>query len=841
MSTLERAFVGAARGIGQALGVFVSGEAFRRIAEVADQFERYRLTLLATGQSQSDVARAQQELTAISQRTSTGLKDTEGNYVTLTTALREFGTSQSDIGKVTETIQQGFRLSGKTAQEASGFIKELADSLKEDKVGTSLIDKLNTEAPALARVIEQQTGKTISDLRKMAEEEELTTDKFVQILANARNRIAADGSLLPPSFSEQLTQAGNAVTSFFSSIDTRSGVFAAVGAGLVAIAENLGNIGNAALVAAAGFIAFKVAAGGGFGGVLAGLQSLVAGLYQVVAAQLAALATNPWALLAALIAATVAAIYLFGDAIKVSSDGVVSLSDYFRAAFQIIGELIGPVVNFLRDGFVTAYNGITDAFSKLGSFFGVTLDDVLGFMKTAVGTYIGLWIGLYNSITAAFGNLPAALEAIFKTALNGAIALMEDGINKIIGLINQLFEKVGVSTIDAVKIGRLELSQDALDVSTKIKQGFTEGVQQGQQVLQGAIDGLRQGADALSQRARTIAEERKKLAAIEGGLSTARGKRTFSGSEDDNGGGAADGAKKLERELSNLIKTLDPLTAAQEKLRVGTETLNRAFDAGLISAERRDFLLGRLRRQLEDQLDPLGAYNRKLDEEEKLLRLSNAERDIQNRLLSAERELRQKGIDLGPQELAQLEQRIRTMQQIKEQSQFIENSLTRAFKSGEDALVQFIEKGKVDFKSLVTSLISDLARLAYQQFISKPLAGALTNVLGGIFGGGSGGSGGGGLFSGIGSFFSSLFGGAAAAEGNNWTVGGSGGIDSQLVAFRASPGETVKVSAPGRDSGSGAQQVNITVVAQDARSFLASESQVAAAAARAVNRGRRNL
>lgn len=47
------------------------------------------------------------------------------------------------------------------------------------------------------------------------------------------------------------------------------------------------------------------------------------------------------------------------------------------------------------------------------------------------------------------------------------------------------------------------------------------------------------------------------------------------------------------------------------------------------------------------------------------------------------------------------------------------------------------------------------------------------------------------------------------ATGGSFTVGGMGGIDSQLVAFRATPGEKVSITPPGRDGGGGAVMVNV--------------------------------
>jgi TP901 family phage tail tape measure protein len=54
----------------------------------------------------------------------------------------------------------------------------------------------------------------------------------------------------------------------------------------------------------------------------------------------------------------------------------------------------------------------------------------------------------------------------------------------------------------------------------------------------------------------------------------------------------------------------------------------------------------------------------------------------------------------------------------------------------------------------------------------------------------------------LGKIFSGIFGSAMKfADGGSFTVGGPGGIDSKLVAFRATPGERVTISKKGEDDG----------------------------------------
>lgn len=96
-------------------------------------------------------------------------------------------------------------------------------------------------------------------------------------------------------------------------------------------------------------------------------------------------------------------------------------------------------------------------------------------------------------------------------------------------------------------------------------------------------------------------------------------------------------------------------------------------------------------------------------------------------------------------------------------------------------------------KGMAASLVSAVQDNAIEQ-IAKILSDGISS----IFSSGDGGSGGGG---GIGGFFKGLFG---FASGGSFTVGNGprsfAGIDSQLVAFKAKPGENVTVTPAGQSS-----------------------------------------
>jgi tape measure domain-containing protein len=118
-----------------------------------------------------------------------------------------------------------------------------------------------------------------------------------------------------------------------------------------------------------------------------------------------------------------------------------------------------------------------------------------------------------------------------------------------------------------------------------------------------------------------------------------------------------------------------------------------------------------------------------------------------------------------------------------------------AFSSLEDALVGFVTTGKLDFKSLINSIIADLARMVIRMLIIKPLMG----FFGGLFG-----------FSGGGIVPGFANGGIIPGYAPGGIISGFGGArqDNQLIA--ASPGEMMINAASTKANKEELQYINKT-------------------------------
>lgn len=205
--------------------------------------------------------------------------------------------------------------------------------------------------------------------------------------------------------------------------------------------------------------------------------------------------------------------------------------------------------------------------------------------------------------------------------------------------------------------------------------------------------------------------------------------------------------------------------AAQERARLEDEQIAKLAE---LAARNRE-----LGQTYIDLIDPVAKYRRQLEEIDKLERLAPSE----GGLTSSQAELARERVLENVRKLA--------TETDKAKSAAEELGLTFA-SAFEDAIVA----GK-KFSDVLKGLGQDIARILIRRSITEPLANEIGEILKPKGGGKN-------PLSSLFDIGKSLFG---FANGGSFTVGGSGGIDSQVVAFRATPGERVDVRTPGQQSG----------------------------------------
>ena len=184
-----------------------------------------------------------------------------------------------------------------------------------------------------------------------------------------------------------------------------------------------------------------------------------------------------------------------------------------------------------------------------------------------------------------------------------------------------------------------------------------------------------------------------------------------------------------------------------------------------------------------------------------------------------------------------------------------ELAFANAFSGAEDALVGFIATGKLEFQGLADSILADLTRMTVRQTITAPLAGALQSAFagGGLFGQFHEGGVAGERPPAVRYADAAVFEHAQRYHGGGFAGSGLLPDEVPIIARRGElvvpPERVVREEKSGlnqrsdRPSNSREQRpitVVVNVTAADASSFRASQGQIAADMARAIDRASRN-
>ncbi|ECC7920090.1 tape measure protein [Salmonella enterica] len=186
----------------------------------------------------------------ITQQTRSSLEATASLYARLERATRQYGTSAQDLVKLTTIINQGFVVSGATAEEAENAIIQLSQGLASGALRGEEFNSVNENGNRLIIALADSLGVTIGQMRQLAAEGKLTTDVVVNGLLSQGASIGLEFAKTTTTISQAMQIAGNNITKFFgesSSVKTTVAIF---NTAIIAMSDNIGGL-SAVLTAVA--------------------------------------------------------------------------------------------------------------------------------------------------------------------------------------------------------------------------------------------------------------------------------------------------------------------------------------------------------------------------------------------------------------------------------------------------------------------------------------------------------------------------------------------------------------------------------------------------------------
>ncbi|WP_448661247.1 tape measure protein [Enterobacter hormaechei] len=212
----------------------------QQVAQYADAWTTLNNKLANALRPSEQLVDVTERVFNITQQTRGSLDATASLYARLERATREYGTSADDLAKLTTIINQGFVVSGATAQEAENAIIQLSQGLASGALRGEEFNSVNEQGNRLIVALADSMRVGIGQMRQMAAAGKLTTDVVVNGLLSQGVTIGNEFANTTTTISQALQVAGNNITKFFgenSTVKTGTAIF---NDAVISVSENIG-------------------------------------------------------------------------------------------------------------------------------------------------------------------------------------------------------------------------------------------------------------------------------------------------------------------------------------------------------------------------------------------------------------------------------------------------------------------------------------------------------------------------------------------------------------------------------------------------------------------------
>lgn len=700
----------AANGVGAlkaALFAIAGGATIRTYSRLSDSFIQIQNRLGLVSQGAQGLNLVFKELTDVSNRSRSSIEANAEVYTRLALSAKDLGLAQSDVLKITESLNQAIILSGATAQEARNGIIQLAQGFASNRLSGDELRAVLEQLPLVADVIAKKMGVVRGALRFLGERGKISADTIAEAFLEAREELAERFAKTIPTIAQSLNVFKNQFVVFAGELSDGQNL---ISKGIMFLAQNFDIFGRVIL---AGVVV----------GALFAVKAAMVSLYVIIV-------SNPIGVLLTGLAAAVSMLVIFSDKIKLSSDSLATLQDLgiaifgeFKSVLQDFGTVIAETFGV----FGTSIKSLND--SK------IDLRDFILALGSFADNFVGVFVGMVTSLKGFAFVFKSILGRIEIGIINTAAAIKQ-------GLAGNTEEASRFMKDAIFQFGQID--NEALKIGKEIGKAFTEGFES----TTGVEDVLKR-AFVKADTAANIKEVNRlrKERGMEG--------KDFLGAPP--AGASLAGAKtlqdiafetvkeRIDRENAlikeNIGVTNLQLTAKKEVLKIEEElrrssvVLNETQRANLLAAVEENQALEATVTVLKELSGQAQEAGFKIVQLNKLF--TSGKINVEEYRM-AYRKLRLEELETATDVASGFERGwLRMQETMSDFASVAEDTLVNAFNSAEDALVGFLTTGQINFSAFVDSILSDLARLLARQALMaliKSLGGAEGNLGGTLMG-----------------------------------------------------------------------------------------------------------
>ncbi|QIF93745.1 phage tail tape measure protein [Proteus vulgaris] len=219
--------------------VTASALSIHQVINYADSWTELQNRLKLVTESSVELNKATQVVYDISQKTYQSLDATAQVYQRFADNADRLGLSQQKVAELTETVSKAVAISGASAIAAQAALIQFGQALASGQLRGEELNSVMEQTPALAKAIADGMGVSVGELRKKAQDGEMTIEKVIQALERAADSVDKKFATSVTTVSQGFTNLQSAMTKFIGEANQGTGATQLFTTGMTTLADNL--------------------------------------------------------------------------------------------------------------------------------------------------------------------------------------------------------------------------------------------------------------------------------------------------------------------------------------------------------------------------------------------------------------------------------------------------------------------------------------------------------------------------------------------------------------------------------------------------------------------------
>ncbi|WP_109880554.1 phage tail tape measure protein [Proteus mirabilis] len=219
--------------------VTASALSIHQVINYADSWTELQNRLKLVTESSVELNKATQTVYGIAQKTYQSLDATAQVYQRFADNADRLGLSQQKVAELTETVSKAVAISGASATAAQAALTQFGQALASGQLRGEELNSVMEQTPALAKAIADGMGVSVGELRKKAQDGEMTIEKVIQALERAADSVDKKFATSVTTVSQGFTNLQSAMTKFIGEANQGTGVTQLLTTGMTTLADNL--------------------------------------------------------------------------------------------------------------------------------------------------------------------------------------------------------------------------------------------------------------------------------------------------------------------------------------------------------------------------------------------------------------------------------------------------------------------------------------------------------------------------------------------------------------------------------------------------------------------------